>query len=110
MTYETEIRQYYRKIGKCPYCHGRNKLMGDEKMCPECRAAKWISKQSYIARHPEYRTKNNESAQALRDFRKANQMCISCGENLPDSKYTRCQRCRVRNMLTMRRYRERHGC
>ena len=61
MTNETKIRHYYQSIGRCPRCHGKNKLLGDEKNCPECRAKLWAYKKNYEAEHPEYITSEYDS-------------------------------------------------
>lgn len=105
MTYETEIRQYYRKIGKCPYCHGRNKLMGDEKMCPECRAANWNYRQQYIKSHPNYLKKSAESMKMKREYRISNGLCITCGNPKNDDGFKNCEQCRLHHMLRVRKQR-----
>lgn len=43
--YENESRKWYKEHGICPIC-GKNKIFGEEKNCPECRAkkAEWMQK------------------------------------------------------------------
>ena len=105
MTYETKIRRYYASIGKCPYCHGRNKLFGDEKMCPECRAKSWEYSNYYKQNHPEFAEKTRQSARDKRISRAENNLCITCGQPLTDTRYKSCEKCRFKNMLRMRRKR-----
>ena len=106
MTYETKIRRYYSSIGKCPYCHGKNELFGDEKMCPECRAKKWIYKQNYKKEHPDYIVKDREATRKRRNERAENHQCVYCGEPLTDFNFKMCKKCRVRNMLRVRSCRQ----
>ena len=37
MTQGTLNRRYYKRIGRCPRCNGRNILMNGEQNCPECQ-------------------------------------------------------------------------
>jgi hypothetical protein len=105
MTNETKIRHYYQNIGRCPRCHGRNKLMGDEKNCPECRAKLWAYGVDYRQKHPEFVERKRQSDKKRRDYRVANHLCVNCGKPLGDSKYKNCDKCRVYNMLRMRKAR-----
>lgn len=105
MTNETKIRHYYQSIGRCPRCHGKNKLMGNEKNCPECRAKLWEYGNKYKETHPEFVKKKQQMDRDRRNYRKEHHLCVNCGEPLGDSNYKNCDKCRVYNMLRMRKSR-----
>lgn len=107
MTYQAEIMHYYARIGRCPRCSGKNKLLGDEKMCPECRAKAWIYKISYYERNPQAKVKKAEGQKNLYEYRANNGLCTKCGETLEDDSYRTCDKCRLKQRLATQRCRER---
>ena len=105
MTNETKIRHYYQSIGRCPRCHGKNKLEGNEKNCPECRAKLWEYGIKYREEHPEYVEKKRENDKNRRHYRVENHLCVTCGKTLNDLNFKNCEKCRVTSMLRMRKSR-----
>ena len=49
-----ETREFRRMLGLCPRC-GKNKLIGDEKNCPECRAIN----DKYVQRNMDLKLKSD---------------------------------------------------
>lgn len=91
---QTEIRKWYREQGFCPKCK-KNKLMGDEKTCVECRAAD-------ANLHQKIRDNNTKAYNAhmatyhksLYDKRKEQGLCPVCGKPNKDKRYITCPICR----------------
>lgn len=88
--------QFYQRLGICPHCK-KVRLMGQEKLCPECRA--------YFAnRASEQRKSNNDRIKQLKndsyrkiaDYRNANNLCTKCGKPRTDN-YKMCPNCRAKN-------------
>lgn len=105
MSHETEIQNYYRSIGRCPRCHGKNKLYGNEKNCPECRAKVWAYGIKYRKEHPEFVERKKENDRLRRKYRIENHLCTECAVPLVDTRYKTCEKCRRKNKLRMRRSR-----
>lgn len=90
--------RYYQSIHVCPRCH-KNKLYGDEKKCPECRAKEAES----AARRR--RARNSEDRAAYLERRKVHNkryrealkekgLCVSCGKRKVEAGHTYCRYCR----------------
>lgn len=109
-----ENRDYCLRHRICPICQ-KNKIFGDEKWCPECRAKKYNQQVLRFAADPEYHNHRLEmirnSEKKRREFRKINNLCSRCGEPLTESDrgFVNCKKCRVRNMIRERNYRARNG-
>ena len=102
MTRETEIQHYYASIGRCPRCHGRNKLIGSEKMCAECRAKNRAYSDKYISSHPEYRVKKSQADKNRYNTLKRKGMCVVCGNKLRDRAFIKCETCRMKNRIAVK--------
>ena len=102
--YVSESTSFFSEHNICPRC-GINKLMDDEKNCPECRAKLWAYGINYRKEHPEYVEKKRKSDKSRRDYRIKNHLCVNCGEPLTDTRYKNCDKCRTYNMLRMRKAR-----
>lgn len=100
--YKRDIAEFCRELRICPRCH-KNKLVGDEKNCPECRAKNYISL--------ERQKKNNPKSIAVRDAnhkahrkilyqeRKTQGLCVTCGNPLMNSDLglVNCRFCREKH-------------
>jgi hypothetical protein len=108
-----ENREYCLRHDICPICK-RNKIFGDEKWCPECRAKKYNSLCTRLATDSEYYEhrleKIRNSNHKRLEFRRSNNLCSRCGKPLSDydNGFVNCKKCRVRNMLRNRNYRARN--
>lgn len=103
--YIRENRKFYLENRLCPIC-GKEKLEGDERNCPECRCKKWIYKTNYLNSHPEQVEKKNENNRNRYKFRKENNLCVGCGCELKDQKYSNCEKCRIKRRMIAQRHRE----
>lgn len=103
--YMKENTAFYLKMGLCPRC-GKNRVMGDEKRCPECRAREWITNSAYRNTHPEYIEKKNAKARLTRQFRIENHLCTDCGVELTDYRYKSCEKCRIKRRLAAEKHRK----
>jgi len=91
-------RAYYRKIGICPYCY-KNKLMGNEGVCPECLAKSYSKVRIYDMEHREER---RQKERLLRKQREAEGRCTSCGREREDPEYKMCSSCRQKSRIKQR--------
>lgn len=91
-------REWYREHGICPRC-GKNDIMGDEGMCPECRARSYevnmrsrerLGKDHYNATHSQWA--RNEHQRRI-----AEGICTRCGKRKADGGYKTCGICRERD-------------
>ena len=102
--YIKENIKFYRDHNLCPRC-GKERLFGDEKACPECKA----KAANYNENHPksmEEKAKTLISNKKRIEYRRANRLCTDCGEPLTD-KYTTCDKCRYKRKLAAQRFRDR---
>lgn len=89
-----ERRQWYLDHKICPRC-GKIDLMGDETICPECRAyetnlaLKKRDKESYNAYH------NNWSKSTYKKRKEAG-ICVRCGKKLATKGKATCALCRAK--------------
>ncbi len=105
-------RQFYAEHGICPRCH-KNKLFGDEKVCPECKAENtnriMLKRKDRI---PEYNAYMRDYLRKEHHRRIAEGICTRCGKRKADSGYKTCGNCRsketrkkqVRNYQPLTRY------
>lgn len=91
MTQGTLNRRYYKSIGRCPRCNGKNKLMEGENVCPDCQVKAYEQslkrdKEHYNKMHREWEKKRYEK-------RKENGLCTRCGKHKPKEGQLRCEYC-----------------
>lgn len=94
MTQATLNKHYYKRIGICPYCR-RNKLFGEEKSCPECRAkaTELSSKRDKI----RYNKNHADWSRKVYQERKLKGICVRCGKRKANKGYVRCEYCRIKD-------------
>lgn len=103
-----EAEEFAKSIGICPRCR-RNKLFGDEKYCPECRAYKTEQVAKSRKKNPErHREVKRRSCNRLRQERREKGICIECGKRKAMFDGTRCEYCRAktRNRRALKRIME----
>lgn len=111
---QTETRNWYRDHGYCPRCK-RNKLMGSEKTCVECRAKD--AERLEIKRESDRKAYNDSMSsyhKSLYNRRKEQGLCPVCGKVNKDKRYITCNSCRNKKNSrtihkTLRDKRERNG-
>ena len=93
--YSREVREWCKQNGICPECK-KNKLFGDEHICPECLARKAM----YRANNPtldEKRKENNErlkkQQKTLYQQRKEQGICTRCGKRPAVKSKAKCAVC-----------------
>ena len=92
MTQGTLNRQYYKRIGRCPRCNGRNKLMGGEQNCPECQVKAY---EASLKRDKEHYNKVHATwAKNAYKERKEKGLCVRCGKHKPIDGELRCSTCK----------------
>jgi len=84
-TRERENRLYYLSRGRCPVCGGLRPVVEGSKWCEVCR------------------DKNCAKEKERRDKRRAEGLCVRCGEPLGDDKHVQCEKCRARDRELKRR-------
>ena len=88
--------QFYKRMGVCPSCR-KNKIMGDEGHCPECKA--WFA-EHFAKKRAENKDAMNRQRKlldrALYNKRKELGLCATCGAELIDRRFVTCRRCRER--------------
>lgn len=85
-------REFYAKNGICPRCR-KNKLFGNEKVCPEC-AAKGYENTMRTREGTHYNEVHRKWAKEEYERRKQNGICTRCGKQKADSGYYTCGICR----------------
>lgn len=91
---QTETRNWYRDHGYCPRCK-KNKLMGQEKTCVECRAKG--AERLEIKRESDRKAYNDSMSsyhKSLYNRRKEQGLCPVCGKANKDKRYVTCNICR----------------
>lgn len=87
--------QFYLDMGTCPICR-KEKLFGDEKSCPECKARKTNNNSIRVSKNENEIRKKIAERDAKRYYeRKNNGLCVECGKN-NDSGFALCKICRVK--------------
>lgn len=96
--YENETRAFCRSVGICPVCQ-KNKLYGNERNCVECRAKNYARNlnQPKVVRH----------INTTHYKRKAEGLCVKCGERPPENDRVMCSRCLIKEQNRAKSYRAR---
>lgn len=105
--YKRLQREQSRALGICPRCN-KNKLFGDEKNCPECRAINYIFNLHYQENNRELRNEMSKTAnKKRRERRKAERKCIYCDRDISNLKdeLMSCEYCRAKNRIRQKKYR-----
>lgn len=96
-----ETREFRRRLGFCPRC-GVNKLFGEEKNCPECRA------KNYKYQSPEKKIQHAkrfyERRKELYAERKDAGICVYCGKREAKPGQSSCVYCLAKNREYKRGY------
>lgn len=93
---QTETRNWYRNHGYCPRCK-KNKLMGQEKTCVECRAKDAESKARERERETqEDKDKRNEYARIRYKVKQSAGVCPRCGRKMTKNT-SACESCLEKN-------------
>lgn len=95
-----ERRQWYLSHKICPRC-GKNDLMGDETICPECRA-KSVNNSLKNRKKDEYNAYHKEWAKSTYQKRKESGICTRCGKRKAPEGYFKCSVCRAKDNETRR--------
>ena len=98
MTQSTLNRRYYKRIGYCPRCNGKNRLYGDENSCPECRAKD--AEQALKRDKTHYNKLHNEWSKRIYQERKVKGLCTRCGKRKPKIGQLRCEYCIIKDSAT----------
>lgn len=95
--YQRETRKFLLQFELCPKC-GKNKLFGDEKNCPECRAAFANRQMKYREKNQEeYNEKQRIEHRAIYGKRKEQGICVRCGKRKPKNGYSTCEICQQKD-------------
>lgn len=88
-------REFYKSIGICPVC-GKNKLYGDEKACPECRAySANLMASKRAGNRDTYNSYQRDYSKSLYQRRKEQGICVRCGKRKANTGETRCLVCKT---------------
>lgn len=98
--WEREHRQWYLSHKICPRC-GKNDLMGDETICPECRA-KSVNNSLKNREKDEYNVYQRNWSKSTYQKRKEAGICTRCGKRKATQGLTTCAMCRARDNETRR--------
>ena len=98
--WEREHRQWYLSHKICPRC-GKNDLMGDETICPECRA-KEVNNTLKNRKTDEYNVYQRNWSKSTYQKRKESGICTRCGKRKATQGLTTCAMCRARDNETRR--------
>lgn len=90
-------KKFLLQMGICPVCK-RERILGDEKSCPECRA-KGAEYKAQIREEnrEEYNEYMKNYHKQMYEKRKQQGLCTRCGKPLNDKRYTTCGKCRQKN-------------
>lgn len=98
--WEREHRQWYLSHKICPRC-GKNDLMGDETICPECMA-KSVNNSLKNREKDEYNVYQRNWSKSTYQKRKESGICTRCGKRKATQGLTTCAMCRARDNETRR--------
>lgn len=98
--YERENRQWYLSHKICPRCK-KNDLMGNETICPECRA-KSVNNSLKNREKDEYNVYQRNWSKSTYQKRKESGICTRCGKRKATQGLTTCAMCRARDNETRR--------
>lgn len=95
---DKKSREMYRKMGVCPVCR-RNKILGEEKTCPEClaQAAIYVNKNRAKMSKAEYNSYMRSYSERTYRKRKESGICTRCGKRKATEGYFTCYVCRTRD-------------
>lgn len=96
---QNEARHFLQNIGICPRCQ-KNKLYGDEKVCPECNAysyAKIMKTRETEEGRLHYNEVHAKWAKNEHKKRIEKGMCTRCGKRKSDYGYKTCGICRSKS-------------
>ena len=85
-----EKRAALRNMGFCSEC-GKNRIFGEEKICPECAAKKYASNRKNADKE-----KNREYFRERTKKLKAEGICVKCGKRAAEKGKTRCMICNIK--------------
>ena len=92
MSTSREDRIFYQSLGICPRCK-RNRILGDEKNCPECRAKNAETQARHRERNRDRHNANENASHMMRYFRLKEQgLCPKCGRK-PMPGRVHCRNC-----------------
>lgn len=95
-----ENREWYLSHRICPRCT-KNDLMGDETICPECRA-KEVNTTLKNRKKDEYNAYQRKLSKSIYQKRKESGICTRCGKRKATQGFTTCAMCRERDNETRR--------
>lgn len=106
-----KAKEYYQRIGICPYCH-KEHLYNGEKMCVECKSKKY----EYDFLHGVTRKGYGSSKRRLlREKREKEGLCVRCGKRQAYPGRKRCSICLAKDresnkkQHTIAEYRKENG-
>lgn len=105
--YKRLQKEQSRSFGICPRCN-KNKLWGDEKNCPECRAINYAAKLRFYEKNKELSDELSRIGnKKRRERRKAERKCIYCDRDISNLKddVISCEYCRAKNRIRYKKYR-----
>lgn len=95
---QRKTRAFYKKNHICPSC-GKNILYGDEKICIDCKAKRYIRyHQKAEPLTNEEKTKMREYNHSIYNERKERGICVRCGKYKAVRNRVRCVICLKRDM------------
>lgn len=102
MTQQAINKRYYKRIGYCPKCNGKNKLLEGENCCPDCASKQYAyslkrDRNHYNEVHKEWSRKAYQKA-------KEEGICVRCLKRKADYG-ARCSICAMK-MAESRRIRK----
>lgn len=95
--YTNETRKFLQDMGICPRCR-KNKLYGDEKVCPECNAKAYTNVINTRDRE-RYNELHRQWSKRQYEIDKANGICTRCRKRKAETGYVTCQYCRAKNRV-----------
>lgn len=96
-------REFRRNMGFCPRC-GVNKLFGDERNCPECRAKNEIYFTKQREDKEKYYSYESNRRKCKRDKNRENGLCTLCGCKKESDGHVICYYCRKKHNEYMKKY------
>lgn len=101
-----ETRKYYKSLGLCPRC-GKNKLFGDEKNCPECRAKMYeINKKSKKNQNFQQKEKIREYYKKYSKKIKEQGICRRCAKRKVAEGHIYCSQCLIKHRTEEKKRRD----
>lgn len=93
-----KTRQFWKDNGFCPRC-GKNKLWGEEKSCPECKAKHYASimKSREKKGKEQYNEEHRKWLKKAYDKKISEGICYRCGKRKADNGLKSCGICRAKH-------------